>query len=288
MPISHKKKVSIAVAVSVIVAAVGVVAALYFSNVLVPRYRCKDGVCTADYMGSIKDKHYVCSQTLYTNPNLTFNIADVASGAVSGEEKGWANGITVLTLGYIDTSKFKAGDTMSWDLSATARSADGNKVCVAGAVVNTDAFFGAVDGTFNWGDGPDVPSGKWHWMVGQFNHTFGGPMVDPGTNVLNGSKMTKLGTAVVNKTGVFLLGDKIDTNPAVADFPGGPVGNKSGRCASSASATAKLELGVKSAVLPANGIGSTAYMAILWFTHTTADPITFSITKDNINFTTAK
>ena len=280
MPITHKRKVSIAVAVSVTVVVVGVVLALYFGNVLVPRYTCKNGACVSDYMGSIKDKHYVCSQTLYTNPSLIFNVDDVVSGA---DDKRVANSITVLTLGYVDTSKFKAGDLMSWDISATATTTAENQVCLAGAVVNAASFFAAVNGTYRgWGDG------SWAWKVGEFNHLFPGPMVDPGTNVLNNSKMTRFGTDVINKTGVFVLGDKIDTNPIVADFSGGPVGTKSGRCTRSASATAKLDLGVKSAVLPANGIGSTAYMAILWFTHTTADPITFSITKDNINFTTAK
>lgn len=281
MPMTHKKKVSVAVAVSVIVAAVGVVAALYFTNVLVPRYRCKDGACVADYMGSIKDKHFPCSQTLYTNPSLIFNTNDPTL-----KDQGVTNGSGVLSLGYVDTSKLKAGDLITWDISATAQSADGNKVCLAGALVNTAAFFGALDSTFIWGDGP--APGQWPWNAGVFNHSFPGPIVDPGTNVLNGSRMTRLGTDVINKTGVFFLGDKIDTNPIVADFPGGPVGTKSGRCTRSASAAAKLDLGVKSAVLQANGIGPDAYLAFLWFTHTTTDPITFSITKDSINFTTAK
>lgn len=279
---THKKKVSVAVAVSVIVAAVGVVAALYFTNVLVPRYRCKDGACVADYMGSIKDKHFPCSQALYTNPSLIFNTNDPTL-----KDQGVTNGLGVLSLGYVDTSKLKAGDLITWDISATATTtADGNKVCLAGALVNTAAFFSALDTKFIWGDGP--APGQWPWNAGVFNHSFEGPMVDGGQTVINNSFMSGFATGVLNAPGVFLLGDKIDTNPIVADFPGGPVGTKSGRCTRSASAAAKLDLEVKSAVLPANGIGSTAYMAILWFTRTTTDPITFSITKDTINFTTAK
>ena len=278
MVITHKQKVKIAIAVSVSVAVVGVVLALYFGNVLVPRYTCKNGACVSDYMGSIKDKHYVCSQTLYTNPSLIFNVDDVVSGA---DDKRVANSITVLTLGYVDTSKFKAGDLMSWDISATATTTAGNQVCLAGAVVNATAFFAAVNGTYmGWGDG------SWAWKVGEFNHLFPGPMVDQGANVLNNSKMTRFGTVVVNKTGVLLLGDKIDTDATATEYVGGPEGSKSGRCTSAASTVAKIRVNKTGAALPLDGIGPEAYLAFIWFTRTTTDPITFSITKDNILFTT--
>jgi hypothetical protein len=274
------KTISIAVAISVIVAAAAVLVALYATNVLVPRYRCANGACVGDYRGSMKHK-IACAQAMYTNPSLIFNTNDPTL-----KDQGVTNGSGVLTLGYVDTSKLKAGDLITWDISATATTtADGNQVCLGGALVNTAAFFSALDTKFIWGDGP--APGQWPWNAGVFNHSFGGPMVDGGQTVINNSFMSGFATGVLNAPGVLFLGDLVETNVTTADAPftGGPVGDTSKRCTSAASMPAVLNMRVKSAVIPANGIGPQAYLAFLWFTHTTADPITFSITKDQILFT---
>lgn len=48
------------------------------------------------------------------------------------------NGVTLLMLGYIDTSRYKAGDTMTWILNAfITDQGENDKLCLGATIVNS-------------------------------------------------------------------------------------------------------------------------------------------------------
>lgn len=285
MVLSKATLSGIIVAVVVVVIAV-IIVSLYVTNILIPRYKCDKGVCKPNYKGKFKDKKCNCSQQLFTSPSLTRISAQ-------NKDANVVRGATVLMLGYIDTSQYRAGDTMSWNINAKAATVGSNKICVGGAIVNKTTFFTFLDGSkgdgksnydgFGWNDGDNSTSdGQWTWETGVFVHDFDGDPTDPSkTTILNGT--TKF-LNLLNDDRVFFLGNKSDMTNPTSSYAGGPVGDKTSRCTSS-TVPATVILGSSSAVLPADGIGHNAYLAFLWITHTTSDDITVSITTNTVSFT---
>lgn len=282
MVLSKSTLSGIIVAVVVVVIAV-IIVSLYVTNILIPRYTCDKGVCKSNYKGKFKEKKCNCSQQLFLSRSVIRKSAQ-------NKDANVVNGVTILMLGYIDTSQYRAGDTMSWNIDAKAATGGSNKICVGGAIVNKTAFFGILDsptvdtdgvwsGGFSWNDGDNsTRGGQWPWETGVFVHDFWGSLPD------KNSVETRFLRDMLNDDSVFLLGNKSDMTNPTSSYAGGPVGDKTSRCTSS-TATAKVILDSSSAVLPADGIGHNAYLAFLWITHTTSDDITVSITTNTVSFT---
>ena len=217
-------------------------------------------------------------QYLYTSANPTDNLVFTGREVAAPDDKGVVNGLTVLTLGYVDTRRCSPGDTITWDLSATATtSADNNQLCIGATIVHKDSFFGTLNGKdtgFNWGDNETFV-----WLPGVFSHSFYGPPTVANCPML---KIMK----IIKSEGVFFLGNKSDTVNLNNTFAGAPEGDKSTACTKLKNTPVSVKLGTTSAVIPdQNGIGPSAYLAILWFTHTTVDPMQIHVANDTIKFT---
>jgi len=91
---------------------------------------------------------------------------------------------------------------------------------------------------------------------------------------------------IMKSDGVFFLGNKNDTVNLNNTFAGAPEGDKSTACTKLKNTPVSVKLGTTSAVIPdQNGIGPSAYLAILWFTHTTKDPVAIHVANDTVKFT---
>lgn len=268
MVLSKSQEAGIIVAAVVFITGV-ILLILYFTNILVPRYTCKNGICEPSYKGSLKNKKCNCSQQLFQS-DLIYHAADHKDSNV-------VNGVTLLMLGYIDTSQYKVGDTMTWILNAfITDQGENDKLCLGATIVNTDAFFKRFNNDFKDGNEGVLP-GQTPWETGQFVHSFAGPPSEitpnPETQFLK----------ILSSDDIFFLGDKSNLSNFSSEFPGRPVGyNEVQTCGVSG---ARAKPNTISAPILSNGIGKNAYFAFLWFTHSNKNDVKLSINYNLISFT---